>query len=131
MALKYSFLNDYSEGAHPDVLKALVKANEGQQAGYGKDDYSLKATDLIKYKIEKPEAAVHLVSGGTQANLIVLDSLLKPYESVIAAITSHINVHETGAIESTEHKINTLESSGGKIKPEEILKVIKKLSPYF
>lgn len=124
MDMKYSFYNDYSEGAHPNILKALEETNLVQEIGYGEDRISLEATELIKEKIENSNASVHFVSGGTQANLIVLASLLKPYESVIAANTGHIFVHEAGAIEATGHKINTAESSDGKIKPEQIVKII-------
>lgn len=117
---KYSFFNDYSEGAHPSILTALQETNLIQETGYGEDHFSLQAADLIKLKVGNPKADVHFVSGGTQANLIVLASLLKPYESVIAAVTGHIAVHEAGAIEATGHKINVVETADGKIRPSQI-----------
>jgi threonine aldolase len=120
MNMKYSFFNDYSEGGHPNILNALQDTNLSQETGYGEDTMSVKAIELIKSNIGNPNVAIHFVSGGTQANLIVLASLLKPYESVIAANTAHISVHEAGAIESTGHKINAVESNDGKIKPEQI-----------
>ena len=121
--LKYLFLNDYSEGAHPNILKTLTEINLQQEVGYGEDSLSIKATELIKNKIENNTASVHFVSGGTQANLIVLASILKPYESVIAAKTSHICVHEAGAIEATGHKINEIETTDGKITVKQIREV--------
>lgn len=122
--MKYLFSNDYSEGAHPNILKTLNDTNLVQELGYGEDKHSLEATELIKNKIENPKATVHFVSGGTQANLIILASLMKPYESVISASTGHINVHEAGAIEATGHKINVVESADGKIQPTQIQEVM-------
>ena len=118
--MKYSFFNDYSEGAHQNVLDLLNKTNLQQETGYSEDSLSLAAANLIKQKTNNPHTDVHFISGGTQANLVVLDSLLKQYESVIAVETAHICVHEAGAIEATGHKINTVHSSNGKIKPEQI-----------
>ncbi len=122
--MKYMFYNDYSEGAHPRILEALMKTNLVQENGYGEDEYSMEAAKLIRSAIAKPGAAVHLVSGGTQANLLVLGALLKPYQSVIATTSAHIAVHEAGAIEATGHKINTVESKDGKITPQQIREVV-------
>ena len=121
---KYSFKNDYSEGAHPAILQKLVETNLTQTIGYGEDEFCDEARELIKKQLKK-EAEIHFVSGGTQANLIVISSILKPYESVIAAETGHIAVHETGAIEATGHKINTITTSDGKISAIQIEKVLK------
>lgn len=121
---KYRFFNDYSEGAHPSVLELLSTTNLDQEEGYGNDSLSIKASELIKQSAESPDAAVHFVSGGTQANLLVLASLMKPYESVISASTGHINVHEAGAIEATGHKINEVFSSDGKLTVNAIQEVV-------
>jgi threonine aldolase len=124
---KISFKNDYSEGALPAILKALADTNLQQQAGYGDDDYSLEAARLIRQKIKNPQAAVHLVSGGTQANLTFISSVLRPYESVIAATTGHISVHETGAIEATGHKIEAISSADGKLTPTHLSALLEKI----
>lgn len=120
----YSFRNDYSEGAHPKILEALIKTNLIQNDGYSEDSYCNEAIQIIRNKIQNQEADIHFVSGGTQANLIVISSVLKSYESVIAASTAHIVVHETGAIEATGHKINLIETYNGKLRPEDIKTVI-------
>lgn len=122
--LQYSFKNDYSEGCHPNILKALMETNLSQQAGYGEDDYSQGAIDILKNKLNNSNADIHFVSGGTQANLIVISSILRPYESVISADTGHINVHETGAIEATGHKVNVVASKDGKLTPEDVKSVL-------
>ncbi len=123
---KFSFKNDYSEGCHPAILKALTESNLSQQSGYGDDEYSREAVEIIRRRIENPEAGVYLVSGGTQANLIVIASVLRPYESVIAASTGHIYVHEAGAIEATGHKVEVVNTADGKLRPIDVLSILGK-----
>ncbi|MEO6137180.1 MAG: beta-eliminating lyase-related protein [Luteimonas sp.] len=121
---KHLFFDDYSEGAHPRVLELLATTNGRQEPGYGDDTVSQQAAALLKQAIGNPSAAVHFVSGGTQANLVALASMLKPYESIIAATTAHICVHETGAIEATGHKIHPVPGHDGKLDPEQIRLVV-------
>ena len=116
----YSFKNDYSEIAHPKLLEALNRHCEEQNSGYGEDQYSLEAKNLIRKEINNMNSDIYFVSGGTQANLIVIASCLKPFESVIAASTGHIAVHEAGAIEATGHKINTVNTKDGKLNVKDI-----------
>lgn len=113
--MKFSLKNDYSEGCHPRILEALTKTNFLQQAGYGLDDYCIEAEKMIQKLVNNPASQVHFVSGGTQANLIVISAFLRPHESVISAHTGHIATNESGAIEATGHKIHEVESSDGKI----------------
>lgn len=120
----YSFKNDYSEGAHPRILKALVETNLEQTEGYSTDYYTKKAIDLLKNKIECEEAHIHLLVGGTQTNLTAISAFLRPHQAVIAADTSHVNCHETGAIEATGHKVITMKTEDGKLTNDLIKKVI-------
>ena len=122
--MKYSFKNDYSEGCHPRILEALVKYNSIQQNGYGLDEYSQNAKEIILKKINNPKAEVHFVSGGTQANLIVISAFLRPHESVVAVETGHIFTNETGAIEATGHKVHGVATKDGKLKPEDVQKIM-------
>lgn len=121
---QYSFKNDYSEGCHERILKALGDTNLLQEEGYAEDSFCHQAKQLIRNKINNANAEIHFVSGGTQANVTVISSLLKPFESIIAATTGHIAVHEAGAIESTGHKITTIETHDGKLKAEDIQSVL-------
>lgn len=114
----YSFNNDYSEGAHPRILEKLVSTNLEQTVGYGLDKYCLEAEQLILDQIKSPNSHVHFISGGTQTNLLAISAFLKPYEAVMTVSTAHINVHETGSIEATGHKIITKTTNDGKITPE-------------
>ena len=120
----WSFKNDYSEGCHPRMLEAMLRANADQQEGYGEDGYSVGAGDSIRAVFHCPDSDVHFVSGGTQANLIVIAAALRPHESVIAASTGHIHIHEAGAIEATGHKINAVASPDGKVTAEMIRAVL-------
>jgi len=120
MAYKYLFFDDYSEGAHPRILEALARTNLQQEPGYVMDSFAVEAAGLIRQRFGSPQADVHFVSSGTQANLAVLSAILKPYESVIAAESGHINTHEAGAVEATGHKVNTVKGQAGKVEPAEI-----------
>ena len=122
--MKVSFKNDYSEGCHPRILEALTNTNLEQQNGYGLDDYCVSASNLIRDKCNSPLSKVHFVSGGTQANLLVIAAALKPFESVIAATTGHIYTNEAGAIEATGHKVNTIATEDGKLTVDHITAIL-------
>lgn len=109
------FQNDYSEGAHPKVLEALVQSNMDKEAGYGTDSYTSRAKDKIRQACQKQDAAIDFLVGGTQTNAVVINSMLERYQGVIAADTGHINSHEAGAIEFTGHKVLALAHNQGKI----------------
>lgn len=111
----YSYLNDYSEGAHPLVLEALVHSNSVQTVGYGLDEYCDKARAVITKRIHKDDADIHFLVGGTQTNMAFISFVLKNYQAVIACDEGHINVHETGAVESTGHKVLTKPHHNGKV----------------
>jgi len=115
-----SFKNDYSEGALPEIMEALVKTNLEQTVGYGMDEYCASAVAKIKERIECPEAEVHFLVGGTQTNQTCISAFLRSYEAVIGVETAHINVHETGAIEATGHKVVTVKGMDGKVTPKDI-----------
>ena len=104
------FKNDYSCGAHKNVLEHFINTNQENLAAYGFDKYTLSAEEKIRAACEKPEASVFLIAGGTQTNQVVISTCLAPYEGVISAVTGHINAHEAGAIEYTGHKVLPLPS---------------------
>ncbi|MCD7856452.1 MAG: low specificity L-threonine aldolase [Clostridiales bacterium] len=106
---------DYNEGAHPKVLEKLVATNLEQTVGYGEDPYCQAAAELLRGLCHAPEAAVHFLVGGTQANLTVISAALRTYQGVLAAESAHIHVHETGSIEACGHKVLALPSGDGKI----------------
>ena len=115
-----SFTCDYNEGAHPQILKRLAETNMCQEPGYGYDSFSESARARIRAAAKAPEADVFFLTGGTQTNATVIDSLLKGFEGVIAVETGHIAVHESGAIEFCGHKVITLPSHDGRMDPAEL-----------
>ncbi len=118
------FTSDYTEGAHPDIIKKLTDTNFEQTPAYGVDIYCEKARDLIKEKCGNKDIDVHFMVGGTQTNLTVISAALRPHQGVITAVSGHINVHETGAIESTGHKVLPISSNDGKILASQVAKLI-------
>lgn len=111
---------DYHEGAHQRIMDALVKTNMEQTIGYGEDEYCEAARDAIRKACKCEDAAVHFLVGGTQTNMIVISSILRPHQAVLSVKEGHINVHETGAIESTGHKVMAIEGKNGKITGNQI-----------
>lgn len=113
------FNSDYIEGAHEKIMERLLATNREQTEGYGTDRYCQKAKERIRNLCEN-DVDVHFLVGGTQTNMTVIAASLRPHQGVIAAQTAHINVHETGAIESCGHKVLVLPSSDGKIMAEQV-----------
>ncbi len=119
------FNNDYSEGCHEAVLRALTETNMEQTLGYGEDAYCAAAAALIRKKCGREDLAVHFLVGGTQANLTVIDAALRPHQGALGADTAHINVHETGAVEATGHKVLWVPHHDGKITAEQVRQTVR------
>lgn len=115
-----SFESDYIEGAHPKILEALVKTNMESLSGYGADEYTIIAKEKIAAACALQDAQIAFLTGGTQTNQIVIDTMLHQYEGVIAAQSGHVSVHEAGAIEFTGRKVLILPSHNGKILASEL-----------
>ncbi|EHS55882.1 threonine aldolase family protein [Paenibacillus sp. Aloe-11] len=111
---------DYTEGAHERILQRLLETNDEQTGGYGVDEHCDKARAYIKKACGSENADVHFLVGGTQTNTTVISSILRPHQGAVAAVSGHIAVHETGAIEATGHKVLTLPSDDGKIRAEQV-----------
>ena len=117
------FHNDYSEGCHPKVLEKLIETNMEQTPGYSEDVYCSRAADMIRKACGRDDLAVHFLVGGTQANLTVITAALRPHQAALGAASAHINVHETGAVEATGHKVLSVPSTDGKITAEQVRSV--------
>ncbi len=118
----YCFKNDYSEGAHPFIINALFTRCTESNMPYGTDKHSAAAADMIRALCKDEKAEVAFVSGGTPTNVLAINAFLRnSYEAVIAPVTGHINVHETGAIEYTSHKVISVPTGlCGKLYPRHI-----------
>ena len=119
------FESDYTQGATPEIIKRLSETNMEMTGGYGEDEYCEAAREKIRKEIGNSNADVHFLVGGTQTNLIFIASALRPHQGVLCAETGHINVHETGAIESCGHKVMSLPSEDGKITAEQVKNAVQ------
>ena len=118
------FNNDYSEGCHENVLQALIRTNMDQTPGYSEDKYCAAAAAKIRKLCGREDVAVHFLVGGTQTNMTVIDAALRPHQGALCADSGHINVHETGAVEATGHKVLPMPSVEGKINAEQVKKAV-------
>jgi len=114
------FNNDYNRSAHPDIIQALENTNSESYGGYGIDTWCESACAEIKKYLGSNNCDIHFLVGATQANYTIIASALRPFESIICADSGHINVHETGAVENTGHKITALTAKDGKITASQI-----------
>ncbi|MBQ3754984.1 MAG: low specificity L-threonine aldolase [Clostridia bacterium] len=115
-----SFESDYVQGAHPEILRRFAETNLVPQPGYGFDEYSASAKEKIRAAVGLDNADVEFIVGGTQANMVVISTMLADYEAVIAAKTGHISTHEAGAIEYSGHKVIELPSKEGKLSADDV-----------
>lgn len=114
---------DYNEGAYPPILKKMMDTNLCQSIGYGEDEYCEEARNMIRSLCDAKDGDVHFLVGGTQTNLTVISAALRPHQGVISPETGHINVHETGAIEATGHKVLTVKTPDGLLTADMVEKV--------
>lgn len=121
----YNFMNDYNECAHERILEAIERANREQDNSYGLDTRCERARELIRAELGGAGSDIHFLVGGTQTNLTVIAASLKPYQGVIAAVSGHINIHETGAIEATGHKVIALPTLNGKITAQQVEETVR------
>ena len=119
------FNNDYSEGCHEKVLSRLIETNMAQSLGYGEDEYCAAAAAKIRAKFGREDIAVHFLGGGTQANLPAIDAALRPHQGALGPDTAHINVHETGAVEATGHKVLWVPHQDGKITAAQVAETVR------
>jgi len=122
--MQYNFMNDYNECAHERILEAIARANREQDASYGTDTRCARAAELIRARLGGADCAVHFLTGGTQANFTLIAAALRPHQGVIAPETGHVNLHETGAIEATGHKVLALPSDDGKLCADDVERLV-------
>ena len=120
-----NFKCDYLVGAHPKILEKFMETNMEVCTPYGNDVYSQSAKKKIIEACGNPNAEVHLLTGGTQTNKIVISAMLQSHEGVIAAVSGHIAQHEAGAIEASGHKVLQIPGKDGKLCAEDVEKYIE------
>ncbi|MFC2116479.1 threonine aldolase family protein [Bacteroidota bacterium] len=119
---KRGFASDNNAGVHPEIMKAIAGVNHGHTIAYGDDPYTASAVKKIR-KIFGEDVAPFFVFIGTAANVLGLDAMTKPYNSIICAQTSHIHEDECGAPERwTGCKLLAVDTKDGKLTIEGIEK---------
>ena len=111
---------DYNNGCRPEILQRFAETNNVFQPSYGEDCFSTSAKEKIRETFHCPEAQIWFLGGGTQTNAVVIASLLREYQGVVAAETGYVGSHESGAIEYTGHKVLPLPEHDGKICAKEL-----------
>jgi threonine aldolase len=119
---KRGFASDNNATVHPEIMKAIENANQGHVVAYGNDIYTERAIQKFREKFGD-DIDVYFVFLGTAANVLSIDAVTRPYNSVITARTSHIHEDECGAPERfTGCKVLTLETEDGKLRVSDIEK---------
>jgi threonine aldolase len=112
------FASDNFSGAHPEVLGAIARANEGHAVAYGGDPWTERAAGLFRHHFGE-DARTFLVFNGTAANVLCLRAAARPGAAVICSETAHMNVDECGAPERLAGvKLLTLSTGDGKLTPD-------------
>lgn len=119
-----NFLNDYKDFGNREIYEKIEKIFDKNTSGYGKDEISDRARELLKKEIKR-DCDIEFISGGTAANILATTFNLRPYEAVLSAQTGHITHHETGSVEATGHKVVTINTDDGKLKPEKIKELLE------
>lgn len=121
----YFFVNDYNSIAYPQILDKLREKLDEKNPGYGFDDYTKKATDLIKKALGDDDCHIYFLPGGTSANIIGAACGMRQQDSIFSAKTGHIQGHEAGSIEATGIKIELIDTLDGKLTRKSLEKAYK------
>ena len=126
MQLKYHFASDNTAGIIPEAWAALANANQGFAASYGEDEWTEKASDLIRELFET-DCDVYFVFTGTAANSLALAGICRPQHKIICHRHSHIATAECGgpAFFSGGAGLELLDGNAGKIHPRNIEQVLQ------
>ena len=113
--------SDNHAGVHPEILQAIESANVGHAHSYGDDPFTERAQAILRQHFGS-ESVSYFVFNGTGANVTALAAVTKPYDAVICAETSHLNIDECGAPEQLAGvKLLTVPTDDGKISPTQVL----------
>jgi threonine aldolase len=113
-----SFGSDNHAPVHPAVLEAILEANAGDAPSYGDDRWTARVEDLFRVHFGA-DAQAFLVFNGTAANVLALESVLRPYQAVVCADTAHIHTDECGAPERyLGSKLLPVSTVDGKLTPD-------------
>jgi threonine aldolase len=119
-----NFASDNNSGVHPAVMEAILKANKGHAIAYGGDDWTKKTSDRLK-EIFGEDLEPCFVFNGTGSNMVALQTMVRPFHSIITSTTGHINVDECGApAKFTSCMVKEISTSDGKLSVDSIRPVL-------
>lgn len=119
------FASDNTSGAAPEIMAAILKANEGYERSYGADAAMARVTDLVRDLFEAPEAEVRLVATGTAANALAIATHVQPWDAVFCHQHAHIAEDECNAPEFySGAKLVLIPGEHGKITPERLAQAL-------
>lgn len=127
MAAGRDFLSDNSAGAHPEVIAAIARANTGRVPAYGDDPVTAAAVATLRRHFGE-DAEIAFVFGGTAANVVSLQTLLKPHHAIVCTEHCHLAVDEAGAPEHVIGcKLLPVPAPGGMLSPDQVLGTLRAL----
>lgn len=115
-----SFGSDNNAPVAPEIMQAIVAANDGDAVGYGGDPWTARAVERFKEHFG-PSTDVYFTFNGTGANVAALSSFLRPWESVLAPASAHLQTDECGALERfCGSKVIPIATADGKLRPADV-----------
>lgn len=113
-----NFASDNWAGAHPEILSAVMRANDGAVPSYGGDDLTKRVEKKFSEIFER-DVAVFFVATGGAANSLALAQVTPPWGMILCHQESHIQMDECGAPEfyAGGAKLLPLEGFSAKLTP--------------
>ena len=113
-----SFASDNNSGIHPQIIQAIIDANQDHAVGYGDDEWTDKADSIFR-RLFGEDVQPHYVFNGTGSNVIALQSMTHSFHSIICATTAHVYSDECGApTKATAAVLKPISTPDGKLTPE-------------
>lgn len=119
------FASDNTSGAAPEVMAAVLRANDGYDRSYGADAAMADVTALVRDLFAAPEAVVHLVATGTAANALAIATHCPPWGAVFCHTHAHVAEDECNAPEFySGAKLVLVPGDHGKMTPASLGEVL-------
>ncbi len=126
MSERRGFASDNHAGVHPEVMDAVLAANDGHANAYGADPWTSRATQRFREHFG-PSAQAFPVFNGTGANVLCLEALTQPWQGIVCARTAHLHVDECGAPERSGRKLLVVDTPDGKVTPDHVAPLLVRI----
>jgi len=117
------FRSDNCGRAAPEILEALLRANQGNAVGYGADALTQQLNATLSEVFETSVRAFPIPTG-TGANALALAAVGSPFGAVYCSPEAHINTSECNAVGffGSGLKVTPIGGVDGKVCPESLEK---------